>query len=320
MDERAQRAAQIFSQYGISMDAAVRAGGWTNDVWVNRDVVLRLSKTPDSDRIRREIERAKHLPPSVGYPVCVATGVTDGCEWSLSRRISGVALSDVWAGLSWPEKSAAIRQIYRMMEGVHSIETSAIEHITLRRSWFSAFDRDESLADIERYVGRKLFTNGQGRVLRGMLERFYGRHSRITPVLNHGDITADNLMWNEGNVVSLLDFEHSAIAPPQLDLHSLVNLALLPDDAVLTAEGDSEIVRYIDEMMDLFKPLLSRQGDFDLLLGYGVLFRQRFFESALDEPEAALEQSGAYQKLLSLSDGSGGYFAKLLAPLTEQFL
>ena len=128
----------------------------------------------------------------------------------------------------------------------------------------------------------------------------------------------DNLIWHEGNVVSMLDFEHSVIAPRQLDIHSLVNLAFIPYDEVtsmdmiLLTEKNQEICDYVAELILLFKPFLSEQSDKDLFLGYSVLFRQRFLEFWLDKPQEDIGQCDAYQKLLSFGDGNGGYFAKLI--------
>ena len=97
-------AAKIFQQYGLRYETAERAGGWTNAVWLNGDFALRLSKEQSSDKIRREIERSKTFPLSVGYPKNIAVGVTDGHEWSLSKRIPGIVLSSVWDSFSWAEK------------------------------------------------------------------------------------------------------------------------------------------------------------------------------------------------------------------------
>jgi aminoglycoside phosphotransferase (APT) family kinase protein len=318
MDKHDEIAAVIFQRHGLSFETAERAGGWTNFVWLNGDFALRLSKEKGSDRIRRETERSKILPLSVGYPTNITTGVTDEYEWSLSKRIQGKVLSEVWKNLSWTEKAAAVKQIFGLMKDVHSVEVGKVEHLTLRKAWYNPFNIDESLADIERYVAQKIFTIEQGRVLRGILEQFYKWHYRITPVLNHGDITMDNLLWHDGNVVSLLDFEHSVIAPQQLDLHSLVNLALVPydevssTDVVLMAEKNSEIQQYVSEIVPLFKTFLSKQCDKDLFLGYSILFRQRFLEFWLEEPEGELAVCDAYQKLISLIDGNGGYLADLL--------
>lgn len=318
MDKHENIAAEIFQQHGMGFETAERAGGWTNAVWLNGDFALRLSKQQGNDRICREIKRSKAFPTSVGYPKNIAVGVTDGYEWSLSKRITGSVLSSVWDSLSWPEKTTAVKQIFDIMNAVHSVAVSKVEHLTLKVAWYNSFDKGKSLADIERYITKKLFTSKQGRILCDILERFYKWHTCITPVLCHGDITMDNILWHNGNVVSLLDFEHSVIAPCQLDIHSLVNLALIPydeatsKDIVLITDEKQEIQQFIMEMIPLFKPFLAKQSDKDLFMGYNVLFCQRFLEFWLDEPKGDIEQCDAYQKLLSISDGNNGYLSKLL--------
>jgi len=204
------------------------------------------------------------------------------------------------------------------MHAVHSVEVSKIEQLTLRQAWYSAFDINESFADVERYVTQKIFTAHQSRVFRDILEQFYNWNQYVAPVLNHGDMTTDNLLWHDGNIVSLLDFEHAAIAPRQLDLHSLVNLALVPydeassTDVVLMADQNPKTQQYVEEMIQLLKPLLREQSSKALFLGYAVLFRQRFLDFWLKDPKGELNACDAYQKLVSLLDGKGGYLSVLL--------
>ena len=318
MNKFEQIAESIFRQQGLDFNTAERAGGWTNYVWLNGDLALRLSKEKNSDKIRRETERSKMLPASVGYPANIATDITCGYEWNLSKRINGKALCDIWSDLSWSQKAKAVRQILCIINGIHSVEVDKIKHLTLTRAWYNSFDKEKSLADINRYMTKKIFTPEQGRILCNILERFYEAKNSVPSVLNHGDITMDNLLWHEGNIVSLLDFEHAVIAPRQLDIHSLVNLSLIPYDEatdkeiILLYEKELDVQQYVKEMILLLKPFLTEQYDKDLLMGYSVLFRQRFLEFWIERPIGEIKHCDAYQKLLSLSDGYGGYLSKLL--------
>lgn len=318
MDVYESIAGRIFRRYGLTFETAERAGGWTNAVWLNGGFALRLSKERESDRIRREVERSKFLPVSAGYPRNIAVGVTDGYEWSLSERIGGEPLRAVWNGLSWRSKSAAVERILAITDSVHSVAAGEVEQLTGKSAWYSSFDKQQSLADVERHVSKKYFTPEQGRILCDILERFYDGNSRTPCVFCHGDITVDNLLWNKGEVVSLLDFEHAVMAPPQLDLHSVVGLALFPFDESTSADillpdrRDPAIQSYVSEMIPLFRPYLKKQSEKDLFVGYHVLYRQRFFEFWLDRPDGDIKQCDAYLKLLSLCDGSGGYLKSLL--------
>ena len=318
MTKHEKIASDIFQQYGLSFETAERAGGWTNAVWLNGAFALRVSLQKDNDIIRREVERTKILPPEIGYPKNIAIGVTDGYEWSFSERIQGEVLSKVWNTLSWAEKTSAVKQIINIMNKVHSVEVDKIEHVTLKKAWYNSFNKNDSLKDIESYIYQGIFTPKQGRTLQDILEKFYKWNTCTTTVLCHGDITTDNLLWHDGNIVSLLDFEHSVIAPRQLDIHSLVNLALIQydestsKDIILLIEREQEIQEYTAEMYSLFSPFLSTQGDKDLFIGYNILYRQCFLEFWLENPKGEIEQCDAYQKLISLSDGNFGYLSKFL--------
>jgi len=318
MEKHIKIATDIFQQYGLDFEMAKRAGGWTNAVWVNGNFVLRLSKELGSDKIRREVAHSKILPSSVGYPKNIATGVTDGYEWSLSERVQGEALSHIWNSLSWAEKVKAVKEIIDITTAVHCAPVEKIAHLTLKTAWYNQFDKEKSLADFNNYVAKGLFTPEQGKNLRDILERFYQWKTCTGAVLCHGDITTDNLLWHDGNVVSLLDFEHAVIAPPLLDIHSVVNLALVPYDEdtsmdnILFEEENLDIQRYVAEVLSLFKPFLSTQSDKELFLGYHILFRQKFLEFWLADPSGDIKECDAYQKLLSLSDGNGGYLSLLL--------
>jgi|GEM_PF-257724 len=290
--EKVILAHQILTQNSVDPTTAKRAGGWTNHVYLTPTHALRLSTTKNNTQLHREAARAKSLPPSVGYPKTIATGTTCGFEWTLSERIHGVPLSGVWDTLPPAARVKAVKQILAIATAVHSVPVGEIESITLRTAWYCTFDKAASLADFERYVALKLFTADEGVIFRGILERFYSQN-QAEPVLCHGDITTDNLLWHDGNVVSLLDFEHSVIAPRMLDIHSIINLALSPDDEP----------GYAAEIKTLFAPYLSRRSDVDLFMGYRVLFRQRFFEFFLAEPKGDVQDCEAYRylKYLTLS-------------------
>ena len=311
-------AVEIFQQHGLDFNTAERAGGWTNAVWLNGDFILRLSLCKGNDIIRREVERSKFLPSTVGYPTNIAVGIIDDYEWSLSKRITGKVLSEVWHKLSWNEKIAALKQIINIMDDVHSVDVSKIEHLTLSSAWYNPFIKEDSLSEIEQYIALRIFTPEQGRILIDIVKKFYMINACVDSVLCHGDITTDNLLWHDGNVVSLLDFEHSVIAPRQLDVHSIVNLALIPydemssKDVVLLIDESQEIKQYVDEVIALLKPYLFKQSEKELFMGYNVLFRQRFLEFWLDDPKGDISECDAYQKLLSFCDGNNGYLAKLL--------
>ncbi len=142
-------AEDVFQQYGLSFQTAVRAGGWTNAVWLNGDFALRVSLNRDSDRIGREAQLSKLLPKEVGYPQNIKTGVTDGFEWSLSKRVSGQPLSEVWDSLKWAQRISAVRQIVDIVNHVHEVDIEKAESFAKKTAWYNEFSKEKSSADIK---------------------------------------------------------------------------------------------------------------------------------------------------------------------------
>jgi hypothetical protein len=92
-------AAGIFSRYGVDFAMAKRAGGWTNLTWRAGGLFLRLAIRRGSENLQKEAQLVAFLPPEVGYPAILETGVSDGFEWSLAEEIPGKSLGEVWQEL-----------------------------------------------------------------------------------------------------------------------------------------------------------------------------------------------------------------------------
>jgi aminoglycoside phosphotransferase (APT) family kinase protein len=306
-------AAHIFEMYGLSFESASRAGGWTNAVWLNGDLALRLSLKKDTTRIRKEVQLALMLPSIVGYPANVSTGVIDGYEWSISRRIKGINLSEAWPDLTWAERTNAIKQIKEIIQGVHAVDTSKVKDLSSRNPWYSSLNAYETLSRFKYYSEEGIFTSGQVEAMLEILKRFWNKLPTATQVLNHGDITMDNLLWSDGRIVSLMDFEHSVITPSELDLQSLINLAFFSEESNLMNDCNvQEYLQYKNDVIELIRSMLTYSDSTDLILGFSILYRQRFLEFWLENPRGELESLDAYNKLRSLADGNGGYLSEII--------
>lgn len=313
MKEHERLATKIFNKYGLDFKTATRAGGWTNAVWLNGKLALRVSFKKGSDRIRREVSLSEYLPEIVGYPVNIEVGLMDGYEWSLSKRIQGKNLSEIWSNLNWKKRGEIIEQITRMIEQLHKVDVCKIENLSCEKAWYTSFNPQETSSCLERYKDYKVFSSEQIDVFHDILERFWEKHNSAMKVLNHGDITMDNMLWANDKILSLMDFEFSVIAPSELDLHALINLAFFSDEGSLESNSNSqEFGQYKKDVIELLKPMLANSYSADLILGYAFLYRQRFLEFWLENPKGKLEELDAYKKLLSLADGEGGYLSEII--------
>lgn len=313
MKEQERIAIKIFNKYGLDFKAAKRAGGWTNSVWVNGDLALRLSLKKDSDRIRREVELAQYFPDEIGYPVNVELGFTDGFEWSLSKRIYANNLSEAWTSLDWNTRIETIKQLLSIIKSLHTVDVVKIESLSNKTPWYSSLNPEETYLSLKRFKDEKIISSEQLDVLHGSLEGFWQKYNSTIHILNHGDITMDNLLWSNGKIVSLMDFEHSVIGPLEFDLHSIINLALFYDEYASKDEFNTiEYRQYKERIIELLKPLVSNSYSSELILGYAILYRMKFIEFWLNDKDEKLEDLDAYIKLCSLADGNGGYLSEII--------
>jgi scyllo-inosamine 4-kinase len=305
-------AASIFARHAVEFATAMRAGGWTNAVWLTEGLVLRLSTTQENENLLREARLAALFPPAVGYPRIVETGKTDGFAWSLAAKLPGSSLGEVWFHLHQKERITALQDLWERAQGVHSVPVSEISEFVSRRAWFNSTDPKQAETSLFRLTEAGIFTASESYVLRNSLERFWCVLPAAPCVLCHGDLTLDNAIWHAGHVASLLDFEFAVLAPIQLDLNHLVKKAFGPSELAssLSAEDIHQLQRTV---MEIARPLLSQTSNFDLLMGYAILLELWLLELWLAHPEGEgpLEQWEPLLRLRSLADGKGGYLAPL---------
>ncbi len=307
-------AAKILKSQGIDFETTARAGGWTNHVRIGANTVLRLSPTPGTDRIRREIRLATALPPQVGYPKVVAWGVSEGHEWSLSERVEGVDLSDAWATLDWSQRTDALEQAFAIAQAVHDFDGRARDFKLPRVPWYSNFDRGEDFALLESLAQRKLLNNSQVEALQRLLDEFFAALDSAERVLCHGDITMYNMLWGEGRITALLDFEHAALLPVQVDLNLLLRF-VVSTEGVSDVQGESPVPQSVlKRAAQLAAAALSGQGGVALLLGVAALISLKRLDIWWNNlsTKNEYEQWEPHRSLVSLADGQGGFFAPLL--------
>jgi aminoglycoside phosphotransferase (APT) family kinase protein len=309
-------ASGIFAQHGSDFASAKRAGGWTNLTWLAGGTALRLAARPGQDKIQREARLAALLPPTVGFPLVLETGVTDGYEWSLSQEIPGRNLGEVWNDLTWDERTNALRQLWEKVLAVHSVDIHKTEGLALEKAWFNASDAQSAEASLSSLVQCRILSSPQAVILSAALARFWMALPAATCVLNHGDLTIENALWHAEKVTSLLDFEFAVLAPAELDLNELVKYAFAPGerhDSLPDPEGAGR--QQMQKVVGaLAKPVIAHPGGKDLLMGYAILLELWLLEEWLAHPEGEgpLEQWQPYRMLLSLADDCGGYLASIL--------
>jgi scyllo-inosamine 4-kinase len=275
------------------------------------DLVLRLSTKKESKNLLHEARLSAFFPSEVGYPHVVETGTTAGYAWTLAKKLPGRSLGDVWDDLSWRERMTALQGLWARAQAVHSVPCKDIATIVSRRAWFNSTNPEEAEVSLTRLTKERIFNKTETFVLRDALAHFWEVLPSAPCVLCHGDLTMDNAVWHEGQVIALLDFEFAVMAPVQLDLNHLVKCAFGPDDAV-TDMHEAQQLRQAVEQLAL--PILVEPRSKALLVGYAILLELWLLEEWLAHPEGEgpLEQWGPLRRLRLLADGRGGYLAPLI--------
>lgn len=318
MDRVKSIAAEIFARHGVDFATAIRAGGWTNATWLAGGLALRMSVQQGNEKILREAKLAALLPAEVGYPPIVETGATDGYEWSLSREIRGCNLGEALPELDVEQRITALRGLWQKIQAIQRVDLAAAQSLARKQSWFNATDAGMADAGLGRLLQQEIITCRQAEVLGDALRRFWQALPTAARVLSHGDMTLENAFWNEGQVVSLMDFEYANISPAELDLNHLVKCAFASKDILqgLQDPDGAGLQRIRQVVADLALPVLAHPGGPDLLLGYAILLELWMLEDWLAHPEGeegTFEQWQPYLNLVSLADGNGGYLAPILA-------
>jgi scyllo-inosamine 4-kinase len=316
MHELTDIARAIFARHGVDFADAHRAGGWTNTVWIANDVALRLSTSTGGDRIRREVSLSTLLPACAGYPQNKECGVECGHEFSVSIRVPGINLSEAWGQMDWAARTEAMRQLFSISKAIATVDVAKAAPYVTRRTWYSSLEPAESYAILERLAQRGAIRPAQAVALSKRLDRFY-RALQVAPsALNHGDLTMDNAMWFDGAISSVMDFEHAAILPKQLDAWSLIRMAVGPESSVDTAaESDRDYAAIFQrKTLDFASDAISSSADMDLTIGFGTLHALRRLELWLCDPDETtpIETWEPHRTLLALAREDGGCFAPIL--------
>ena len=289
--------ASIYARHGVDFASARRGGGWSNATWIAGGLVLRLATQAENDNLTREAKIAALLPPEVGYPRVIETGITEGHAWMLVEELPGQCLGAAWERLGWDARVEAIRGLWEKARAVHTVPLESAAGVARTRAWFNSCDPAEADESLRKLVGQGHFTYHQGAVLRRYLADFWRELSNAKHVLVHGDLTFDNAMWHEDRVSALLDFEFALTAPAELDLNTLLCQALTPDNKMPSA------------VVELARNAIDHPGGKERLLGYAVLLDLWRFELYLAHPEGEgpVEIWDNYRRLKSLATGGGGW-------------
>src|SRR5438477_6628211 len=96
---------------GLSDDASASPlESHSNDAWLLGDVVVRICWRGDLGRLEREALIMGHLPDSIPHPSVLDAGRDAELSWTITRRLEGDNLRDIWGSFGPPQRQGAISQ------------------------------------------------------------------------------------------------------------------------------------------------------------------------------------------------------------------
>jgi hypothetical protein len=309
-------AAQILARHGGDFGRARRAGGYSNLTWLADGLAVRIAAEAGPGDLLREAKLGALLPPEVGYPRLIASGVVEGHEWLLAEEAPGVNLGAAWPALGWEARAAALRTLWEKTEAVHRTDLALAAPYVRPESPFYAASPPAAAEQIRQLEERGLLQPAQSGVLASTLDRFWQALPGATIVLNHGDLCTENALWHEGRVSALLDFEFAVAAPVELDANELLGQAYIPPEAEdpLPDPTGAGLRRLREATTDAVLPALGQPGAKDRLLGYAVLLKlwavHKWLADRDDRSDVPTWQP--HRELTDLAAGKGGYLVPVL--------
>jgi aminoglycoside phosphotransferase (APT) family kinase protein len=296
-----------------------RITGAANEVWYAGDYVVRISSHPGTRRLEHEAAVARLLPEGARYPGIVSYGRAEFGEWLVMRHVPGVVLARAWSTMREGERRDAVYQVATALREVHQIKVGA-DNEALDRPPFLEPDSLECPHQLP--LARLLRVIERARTLpyvdKGVLDQAE-RLARINAAslsgpppeyLVHGDLHFENVLYENGQITALLDFEFARAGPPDLDLEIILRFCADPQlhvsaDYAPSVNRDDyrSVLRWIHEAY----PALFEHPALESRLNlYSLSYDLR--DLVVDPPRKPFDQLPpyhAYRRLRRLLDGRG---------------
>ena len=223
----AEFARLALASLGLPADPLQPAAGWSNHVWLAQAHVVRISSGRFRDAYAHELAVLALLPDAVPH----ALGRVGNREWMIMERLEGLPLTQAWPAMSESQRRTAAQSLGHILRALHAVPVPA----DFANPWLTdAYAPGGQLRDAyhapPELAGRLLEAASQlPGVDLGVLDEVKAfiaeRLAAFTPeraALVHGDVHVANLLWNGSRVAALLDFEGANLAPPDLELDTLL--------------------------------------------------------------------------------------------------
>jgi hygromycin-B 7''-O-kinase len=243
------RLAELRDELPVTLPADLRfIGGASNDVWLFGDMVLRVCWRADRGRLLREARLLADLPATIPHAEVVAVAENRDVSWLISERIAGEPLGDVARRLPERKLRDLFWEVSAILERLHTWDPP--EHLRWQLGSRPHLDMANpmsvwasdlvplpvplalALVDMAKAVPNvdpHLIDAAAERIVSlSAFDPFAGNEDERSVV--HGDATTGNFLVCNGRISAILDFEWARIAPPDVELVSIVRMVQNPPD------------------------------------------------------------------------------------------
>ena len=253
----------VLAAHGLSSEPLTPASGWSNSVWMTPGHVVRISSGRFRDAYAHEAAVLALLPAAVPHARLIGRGQVGEREWMLLTRAPGQPLGQVWPDLDATKRRGIIHQLGAALHALHTtpvpvefanpwLEAALRPGGAVRDAYHAPPAHYPILLDAVRLVAGvdQRVLDAAEAVLAASLPLFADDQL----VLTHTDAHFANLVWHDGALTALLDFEGARLAPPDQELDMLLRsvrepalLRSAPDERVPAAGDLTEVPRWLAE-------------------------------------------------------------------------
>jgi hypothetical protein len=290
------RADRIARRFGLTGEPVRHDDGWSNDVWLYEDVVIRIAAGPGPGTLSTEAELAPRLPAAVGYPRLLGSGVLDGYEWMAEDRVPGDNLAGAWDSLTSDQRAYAVADLWGRLEAVTSADLTGLIVPSSPLYAFAPEPYGRQLETARSIVGGTVAERADALVRTGL-----DAISLIPAALVHTDAVLSNVIWT-GSAAIPVDFEFASVGPVDLDLDCVGREVLNRQDRAA-----------IQALRNTIAPTLDRPRAIDRLRAYAVL-RDLWAVSLWAERDPGLTDASTWEPVRDLvaDTNRSGWIDRLL--------
>jgi hygromycin-B 7''-O-kinase len=305
-----------------------RAFSYTNEVWIGRTVVLRISPVGNAWTSQHEQELLSWLPEGVPHAAVLGSGTCNGRFWLALRRMPGRVLGRLWPGLSNVQRREFIQQVGTAMRELHAVPfpmawqrpdltTAALARLrtptAIAEPYQQPPERIEALASAAQSL--EFVDAGLVKASHELVSQRLSLFENDRRAIVHTDLHWENLMSDGAVITAFLDFEQAQPAVPDLELDVLLRFCAWPH---LPVESDYEDQLKPEDFADVpdwlagaYPELFSGRNLRERLEVYAVMHDLRQGIQFPEVPGSERPPWAPWNRLRATLDGTG-YLARWL--------